>query len=135
LIVASKKVRNSLQDVIHMKNVKAVLMGSVATRQIMASWNWQRSDGILIQVEMETNGRTIVAIINTGSQLDVVRSDVAALIIQQPVDLSKITNMNDANGGGKGRLQGMIDEVEFSCGGLLPKLTYGYPSRCHLNLC
>jgi hypothetical protein len=64
---------------------------------------------------MKTNGNDICAIIDTGSQLDVVRADIAALKIQKAVDMSQITNMNDTNGG-RGQLQGWIRDVEFTCG-------------------
>jgi tetrahydromethanopterin S-methyltransferase subunit G len=64
---------------------------------------------------MKTNGNDVCAIIDTGSQLDVVRADVAALKIQKAVDMSQVTNMNDANGG-RGQLQGWIRDVEFTCG-------------------
>ncbi|KAJ7164610.1 hypothetical protein C8R43DRAFT_946426 [Mycena crocata] len=76
------------------------------------------TEGVLIKVEMETSGRPVVAIVDTGSQLDVVRADIAALVLGKPVDMSKITYMNDANGG-KGQLQGWIDGVGFNCGGAL----------------
>ncbi|KAJ7637247.1 hypothetical protein DFH06DRAFT_1335926 [Mycena polygramma] len=58
------------------------------------------------------------AIVDTGSQLDVVRADVAALKIGRPVDMSRTTNMSDANGG-RGQLQGYIENVDFNCGGVL----------------
>ncbi|KAJ7280464.1 hypothetical protein C8J57DRAFT_1501909 [Mycena rebaudengoi] len=116
----SKEIRNGIQDRIRMKNVKAVLIGRSVSHPILANWNWQRSEGILIKVEMETGGRKVFAIIDTGSQLDVVRADIAALVIHRPVDMSRVTNMNDANGG-RGQLRGLIDEVEFNCGGVITK--------------
>ncbi|KAJ7615069.1 hypothetical protein DFH06DRAFT_1343921 [Mycena polygramma] len=48
--------------------------------------------------------------------LNVVRADIAALRIQRPVDMTMVTNMNDANGG-KGQLRGYIRDAEFGCGG------------------
>ncbi|KAK7058092.1 hypothetical protein R3P38DRAFT_2760211 [Favolaschia claudopus] len=94
VLVSSKEIRNNLQEVIKLKNVKSVLAGAQS-----APWTWPRSEGVLIRAEMEIGGRQVVAIIDTGSQLDVVRADVAALVLHRPVDMTKTTGMNDANGG------------------------------------
>ncbi|KAJ6499509.1 hypothetical protein C8R47DRAFT_1258610 [Mycena vitilis] len=116
--VASKDIRTGILDTIRLKNVKAVLLGKGSDNPIVASWNWPRSEGVLIKIDVTTGGRTISAIVDTGSQLDVVRTDIAALKIQRPIDMSRIMSMNDANGG-KGQLQGFIGDVEFNCGGVL----------------
>ncbi|KAJ7290737.1 hypothetical protein C8J57DRAFT_1493445 [Mycena rebaudengoi] len=119
-LALSKEIRNGIQDHIRLKNVKAVLIGKSSNNPLLANWTWQRTEGILIRVEMEVGGRKVMAIIDTGSQLDVVRADVAVLIVNRPVDMTCVTNMNDANGG-RGQLQGLIKEVEFSCGGVRTK--------------
>ncbi|KAJ7109525.1 hypothetical protein C8R44DRAFT_635591, partial [Mycena epipterygia] len=112
----SKEVRNEFQDLIRVKNVKAVFLGHSNNHPVLANLGWPRTDGILIKVEMETAGQTVCAIIDTGSQLNVARSDIAAIKIKRTVDMSYITNMNDANGG-RGQLQGWIENVDFNCGG------------------
>ncbi|KAF8128284.1 hypothetical protein K438DRAFT_2000447 [Mycena galopus ATCC 62051] len=118
VLAASKDIRNGLQETMRLKNVKAVLMGEGSP--VVANWTWPRSDGVLIRIEMEVSGRRVNAIVDTGSQLDVVRSDVAALVIHRPVDMTRTTGMNDANGG-RGELRGFINEVELSCGGVTTK--------------
>ncbi|KAF8196816.1 hypothetical protein K438DRAFT_1967820 [Mycena galopus ATCC 62051] len=115
VMVASKDLRTELQDLIKVKNVRAVLLGNSQDHPLIANLGWPRCDGLLIKVDMKTNGHEICAIIDTGSQLDVVRADVAALKVGRAVDMSQITNMNDANGG-TGQLQGWIQDVEFTCG-------------------
>ncbi|KAJ7877608.1 hypothetical protein B0H13DRAFT_2347067 [Mycena leptocephala] len=80
-VVASREIRTGIMDTIRLKNVKAVLIGRLPGNALVANWNWPRSE------------------VDTGSQLDVVRADVAALKIQKPVDMSRVTSMNDANGG------------------------------------
>ncbi|KAF8173206.1 hypothetical protein K438DRAFT_1981055 [Mycena galopus ATCC 62051] len=82
---------------------------------MVANLGWPRTEGVLIKVEMKTNGNNICAIVDTGSQLDVVRADVMALKVGHAVDMNQVTNMNDANGG-TGQLQGWIRDVEFTCG-------------------
>ncbi|KAK6981211.1 hypothetical protein R3P38DRAFT_2403590, partial [Favolaschia claudopus] len=107
----SKEIRTSLQDVNKVKNAKAVLIG--AQSPLLSQMVWPRTDGVLIRVELEINGRQVTAIIDTGSQLNVVRQDVAALVLHRPVDMTQTTctGMNDANGG-RGQLRGYINEVE-----------------------
>ncbi|KAJ6450732.1 hypothetical protein C8R47DRAFT_1230121 [Mycena vitilis] len=116
--VASKDIRNGIMDTIRLKNVKAVLLGRSQDNPLVAQWNWPRTEGVLIKIDVESRGHIISAIIDTGSQLDVVRADVAALKIQRPVDMTYVTNMNDANGG-KGQLRGYIHGAELNCGGVL----------------
>ncbi|KAK7008261.1 hypothetical protein R3P38DRAFT_3211162 [Favolaschia claudopus] len=117
-LVASKEIRTSLQDVIRVKNSKAVLIG--AQSPLVSQCAWPRSDGVLIRIEMDINGRLITAIIDTGSQLNVVRQDIAALVLHRPVDMTKTTGMNDANGG-RGQLRGYINDVELKCGNVATK--------------
>ncbi|KAJ7018497.1 hypothetical protein C8F04DRAFT_1327408 [Mycena alexandri] len=118
LFVTSKEIRTEIQDLIKVKNVRAVLLGSTRHHPLIASLNWPREEGVLIKIDMTTNGKQVCAIIDTGSQLDVVRADIAALFIGRSVDMSQVTNMKDANGG-RGQLQGQIQGVEFNCGGVV----------------
>jgi hypothetical protein len=115
IMVTSKDIRTEIQDLIKVKNVRAVLLGKSAGYPFTASMNWPRTDGVLIQVDMRTNGNEISAIIDTGSQLDIVRADIAAKKVQRAVDMEQVTMMNDANGG-QGELRGRIEDVEFFCG-------------------
>ncbi|KAJ7130390.1 hypothetical protein C8R44DRAFT_614069, partial [Mycena epipterygia] len=76
VMVTSKELRTEFQDLIKVKNVKAVLLGNSQDHPLIANLDWPRTEGILIKIEMETNGKPVCAIIDTGSQLDVVRADV-----------------------------------------------------------
>ncbi|KAJ7087899.1 hypothetical protein C8R44DRAFT_577768, partial [Mycena epipterygia] len=87
IMVLSKEIRNDFQDLIKVKNVKAVLLGSSQNHPLIANLDWPRTEGILIKIEMETGGKPVCAIIDTGSQLDVVRADIAALSIRRAVDM------------------------------------------------
>ncbi|KAJ6503467.1 hypothetical protein C8R47DRAFT_1210714 [Mycena vitilis] len=118
LFVSSKEIRSGILEAIRLKNVKAVLLGKGHEHHAAAHWKWPRTEGILIKIDVEVNGRTITAIVDTGSQLDVVRADIAALKVNKPVDMNRTMNMNDANGG-QGQLQGYIQDVEFNCGGVI----------------
>ncbi|KAJ7162766.1 hypothetical protein C8R43DRAFT_947239 [Mycena crocata] len=119
VIETARDIRTEIQELIKVRNVKAVHLGKSSDHPLIANAvQWPRTEGELIRVEMETGGRPIIAIIDTGSQLDVVRADVAALVLGKPVDMTRVTSMNDANGG-KGQLRGWVDGVEFNCGGAL----------------
>ncbi|KAJ7163965.1 hypothetical protein C8R43DRAFT_879171, partial [Mycena crocata] len=93
LMVTSKDLRTDFQELIKVKNVRAVLLGNSQDHPLISGYpltgtaEWPRCEGILIKIEMETNGRAVCAIVDTGSQLDVVRSDIAALNIRQSVDM------------------------------------------------
>jgi hypothetical protein len=112
----AKEIRTEFQELIKVRNVRAVYLGKSSDHPLIASLDWPRSEGVLIKVEMETGGRQVVAIVDTGSQLDVVRADVAALTLGRTVDMTRVTSLSDANGG-RGQLRGWIEDVEFNCGG------------------
>jgi hypothetical protein len=116
----AKDIRTDFQELIKLKNVRAVYLGKSSSHPLIANLDWPRSEGILIKIEMETGGRTVIAIVDTGSQLDVVRADTAALTLGRVVDMTRITSMNDANGG-RGQLRGWIEDVEFNCGGAVTR--------------
>src|ERR1700683_1731765 len=64
---------------------------------------------------MECNGNLIEAIIDTGSQLNIVSEKVCKSKIRRPIDCTASLSMNDANGG-EGKLNGFVENVplEFS---------------------
>ena len=71
----------------------------------------------LIRLRMECNGKPIIAIIDTGSELNVVNKAICAHI-DIPMNAKRTLTMNDANGG-KGTLQGHVTKVPLTCGGIL----------------
>jgi hypothetical protein len=70
----------------------------------------------LINLEVMYNGYPITAIIDTGSQLNVMKEEIAHMI-RVPIDLTQPITMNDANGG-KGVLKGRVESINFNCGPL-----------------
>lgn len=73
--------------------------------------------GTLIKFQMECNGEPLTAIVDTGSELNIVSERASKRKIQLPVDIRHRVKMNDANGGVQ-TLQGLVDNVPLSCGGL-----------------
>lgn len=73
--------------------------------------------GFLIKLQMECHGNPMTAIIDTGSQLNIVSQDACNLKVQLPVDLKSRIMMNDANGTSR-PLDGLVTNVPLNCGGL-----------------
>ena len=70
---------------------------------------------MLIKLHMECDGIPVVAIIDTGSQLNIVSKAIWKTVIKRPMDIAKSLSMNDANGG-EGILWGLVQHVPLNCG-------------------
>jgi hypothetical protein len=66
---------------------------------------------------MECNGRPVIAIIDTGSELNVVNKAICT-DIDIPMNAHHKLTMNDANSS-KGVLQGHLTKVPLTCGGIM----------------
>jgi hypothetical protein len=64
---------------------------------------------------MECDGYPIQAIIDTGSQLNIVNEKVCKAKIRQPIDCSATLSINDVNGG-KGKLTGFVENIPLDFG-------------------
>ena len=69
----------------------------------------------LIRLTFQCHGNPITAVIDTGSEINVVRSAIATERIPLPLDTQNTTMMGDANGG-EGYLKGLISTVPLTCG-------------------
>jgi len=78
---------------------------------------WTKTRGLLIKLAMHCDGQAINAIIDTGSQLNIVNKHIWKTIINRPIDIAKSVSMNDANGG-EGKLRGLVQNVPLNCGGV-----------------
>ncbi|KAJ7174020.1 hypothetical protein C8R43DRAFT_943648 [Mycena crocata] len=125
---ASRELSSALLEMIKVKNqgthkVGLSLEGETCTSKwindlddtVVAQTRIPRSRGMLIDIELECDGRKLMGIIDTGSQLNIVREDIAQMFIRKPIDLHRSIKMNDANGG-EGQLKGLISNVTFRCG-------------------
>jgi hypothetical protein len=74
-----------------------------------------KTRGLLIRITLECDGVPIEAIIDTGSQLNIVSEAIYKSRIRRPIDQAKTVNMNDANGGER-TLQGLVKNVPLTCG-------------------
>ena len=71
--------------------------------------------GKLLELRIQCNDKPITAIIDTGSELNIVSKEVWKHVIDLPMNIEETPTMNDANGGA-GRLHGLIKKVPLSCG-------------------
>jgi len=77
-----------------------------------------KTRGLLIKLMMECDGVPIQAIIDTGSQLNIVSESACNSKIRRPIDRQTSISMNDANGG-EGNLNGIVENVPLNCGGVM----------------
>jgi hypothetical protein len=104
----SKELSGLLNDSIKLKAGKPLVATSFITR----------TRGVLIKLHMECDGVPITAIVDTGSQLNIVSKSVWKSAIKRPMDIAKTLAMNDANGG-EGILRGLVQHVPLSCGNVV----------------
>jgi hypothetical protein len=76
-----------------------------------------KTRGLLIKITLECDGNPIEAIIDTGSQLNIVNEKICKSKIRRPIDCTASLSMNDANGG-EGKLNGMVENVPLEYGGV-----------------
>lgn len=119
ILVASREINQKFTDKIKPKNVKAAVLLN-PHNPFVNQISWPRQDGVLIRVRMEHRGKDVFAIIDTGSQLDVIREAVADRIVNIPVDTTQTSEMGDVNGG-QGFCYGLIPNVELQCGNALTR--------------
>jgi len=109
----SKDLSALLSDKIKPKTTKASV--PIAASLPIATSFYTKNRGLLIQLHMQCDGRPITAIIDTGSQLNIVNKNICDTKIRRPVDNQEKISIADANGG-QGKLEGMVANVPLNCG-------------------
>ena len=104
ILGVSKELLGLLSDSIKHKTGKPLVASSFLTN----TW------GLLIKLQMECEGKPLITIIDTGSQLNVVSKLAWKEAIWQPMDITKTLTMNDTNGG-ESVLRGLVRHVPLSC--------------------
>jgi hypothetical protein len=139
ILGASKELSSNFQDVIRYKNPNPKPVTSFAIQEVLNSEVQQQpgevrhmEDGYepdydeedlpenkeLIRLVLYCNGRPITAVIDTGSQLNIVSEAMANKLIQLPINLVENVVMGDANGNSD-KLNGLIKKVPLRCGEVL----------------
>ncbi|EPT00589.1 hypothetical protein FOMPIDRAFT_1122500, partial [Fomitopsis schrenkii] len=102
----------------HLQEVLKPAKSPAANKNVVATAFIPRTKGILIHLRMEIDDKPIMAIIDTGSQLNIASRRTWKTLIHRPMDVARSCNMNDANGGA-GTLRGLVENVPLRCGGAL----------------
>ncbi|KAF7795489.1 hypothetical protein EIP86_006651 [Pleurotus ostreatoroseus] len=93
---------------------------ATAHASVLAASFVPKARGTLIKLVLECDGQTLNAILDTGSQLNIVNKKYWKSTVghTRPTDITKQISMTDANGG-EGVLTGFIPNVPLRCGGVL----------------
>jgi len=113
ILGSSKEISVTLQDMIRPRNKP-----NAATLETQVGNNNGKIKDFLIKLKVMHDGIPITAIIDTGSQLNVVQEEIAQKIIAMPIDLTRPITMNDANGG-EGVLWRFLGDVKLRCGTII----------------
>jgi len=111
VIGVSRELSMLLADSIKVKNQTFTPVG-------LATSFRTKTRGLLIKLAMECDGNSIQAIVDTGSQLNIVSEGACNAKIHRPIDRKTSVSMNDANGG-EGNLHGIVKNVPLNCGGVM----------------
>jgi len=111
IIGVSRELSTLLADSIKIRTLPSAPVG-------LATSFRTKTRGLLIKLTMECDGVPIQAIIDTGSQLNIVSESVCNTKIRRPIDRNTSVSMNDANGG-EGNLNGIVENVPLNCGGVM----------------
>jgi hypothetical protein len=112
IIGVSRELSGQLSNAIKFKSAKQPEAVGLTTIGNMFK---TKTRGLLIKITMECDGYPIQAIIDTGSQLNIVSEKVCKAKIRRPIDCSATLSMNDANGG-EGKLTGFVENVPLDFG-------------------
>jgi hypothetical protein len=118
ILGTSKEIANTFQDLMRAKN-KTTLPPTGNTPMVATGMRprpLKPKGGYLIKLRVLHEGNPMIAIVDTGSEVNIIKEDIA-LDLQLPIDMTQPIQMNDANGG-LGNLDGYIPEVTLACGAL-----------------
>jgi len=126
ILGTSKELSHGMHDRVKFKNQSRPVVLTEPGRSLMShNVNSQTMRGLskyqseaakeLIRMTFYCHGHPITAVIDTGSEINVVNSTIATERIPLPMDTRSSTTMADANGG-EGYLKGLINGVPLTCG-------------------
>jgi len=114
VIGISREVAGQLSNVMKLKSVKGADSVNLTTQ---GNGFQAKSRGLLIKITLECDGRPIEAIVDTGSQLNIINEKISRAMVKRPIDCAATMVMSDANGGKK-KLLGLLEDVPFDFGGV-----------------
>ncbi|KAK7439757.1 hypothetical protein VKT23_017332 [Stygiomarasmius scandens] len=106
LLGTSKDLSDQMLELLRRKNVKPIVAHSYQTSEVK---------GFLILLDIVLPKGSVRAIVDTGSQLNIMKKSIYESYVMRPVDMTRRVVMRDANGGTK-VLTGLSSNVELECG-------------------
>lgn len=131
----SREVCSELVDRLKPRNTKIPLVGIVRNDvpgKVMTNVVARARNG-LIELRVECDGRPITAVIDTGSQLNIVDQEISDTFIRRPIDTKQGILMNDANGG-VSELAGLIANVPLTLGAVTTHASLYVGEKMPFNL-
>ena len=114
ILAVSPRVANSVSDLMKPKNQASLKIPATYEMSTNPLVNLV-SQRPLIKVLLKTDGGPLNAIVDTGSQINVVNKKHCGTVIKQPIKLTPTVGMQDASGR-HSKLSGVIHEVPLDCG-------------------
>ncbi|PPQ76829.1 hypothetical protein CVT26_002425 [Gymnopilus dilepis] len=114
IIGSSKEIATDLQDIIKLRNNRA-LSAAVNNSQI-AHEVLALPKGRLIKIPLSHKGQALSAIVDTGSEINII-SPRLVYSLQLPINVARQITMTNANGNSN-VLRGLAEDVELNCGHL-----------------
>ncbi|KAL1684627.1 hypothetical protein GGG16DRAFT_106850, partial [Schizophyllum commune] len=129
--VSSKQVQREFQEVMRPRSLARLPTGGAATVNVAGTnletpigpeaYAAQMDEDNLIRLDLLCEGTPVKAIIDTGSQLNVMRESLAQKILAgMPLDTAGALTMNDANGG-EGYISGVMNQISLELGPICTK--------------
>jgi hypothetical protein len=118
LLSSSKAVTGQLAERMKLRNAKPTATVNNAMSRFLPS-----DKALLIKLPLQIGSHHVSAIVDTGSQLNIVRRDIYDKAIKVPMDPLRELVMNDANGG-TGTLKGHVPLVELISGGVVTQANF-----------
>ena len=112
MIAASPSISKALAEMIRVRNVPST---NVVSQSHHTSGCRHRTS--LLEVPITLGNTTYTAVVDSGSEVNVIRKDVWKNDVKVPMDPNASMTLRDANGGNN-RLLGMIPNLEMKIGGL-----------------
>ncbi|KAK7460789.1 hypothetical protein VKT23_008717 [Stygiomarasmius scandens] len=106
LLGTSKDLSDQMIELLKRKNIKPIVAHSYQASEVK---------GFLILLDIVLPRGAVRAIVDTGSQLNIMKKSVYESYVMRPVDMTRRVVMRDANGGTK-VLTGLSSNVELECG-------------------
>jgi hypothetical protein len=124
ILGTSRELSIALADQIRVKNVASV---SASTNHTCANHS------SLLRVPVKVGNYTYNAIIDSGSEVNLIKRRVWENDLKVPMDVSASMTLHDANGG-TSTLKGIIPDLELKIGGLITTSNYWVTTTCPLDI-